>query len=393
MKKILVIGASALQLPAIQKAKELGYYVGVVDYNPNAVGIPFADEAFDVSTIDIEGVVRVARTFGPDGIVTLATDMPVRAVAAACEALGLPGISPETALRATDKGEMIQAFEKQGVAHPWYAIVPDYASLKKNADQISFPCIVKPTDNAGSRGVVLCREKAELEEAYQYALGESRGGVVILEEYLEGPEFSVEVMVTDGKPHVLQITDKCTTGAPHFVEMGHSQPTRQPVAVQKEIRECAIRAVRAVGINVGPAHVELIYTKKGPVMVELGARLGGDFIATHLVPLSTGIDMVEMTIRLACGEKIDLSPKWERGSAIRYFKTPTGTLRKIDGMERANKIPGVREVTFVHAVGETVGEIGSSVDRIGFVIADAPTAREAESICQKAMDAITVFVE
>ena len=103
MKKLLIIGASILQLPAIQKAKEMGFYVGVADFNPKAIGIKYADEYFNVSTIDIEGVCAVAEEFKPDGIFTLATDMPMRSIAAACKRLGLRGISPETALKATDK--------------------------------------------------------------------------------------------------------------------------------------------------------------------------------------------------------------------------------------------------------------------------------------------------
>ncbi len=260
MKKVLIIGASILQLPAIQKAKELGYYVGVADYNPEAIGIPYADEYFNVSTIDIDGVVEVAKRFKPNGIMTLATDMPMRAVAAACRELGLPGISPDTALKATDKAEMIKAFETHGVEHPWYYVVSDRSVFDLIVRQASYPCIIKPTDNAGSRGVVLCHDKSELIKGYEYASHESRGGTVIIEEYLQGPEFSVEVMVVDGVPHILQITDKITTGAPHFVEMGHTQPTSQPQNVQEKIKDLACRALKAVGINVGPAHVEMILT-------------------------------------------------------------------------------------------------------------------------------------
>ena len=109
---------------------------------------------------------------------------------------------------------------------------------------------------------------------YAYSRRESRGGAVMIEEYLEGPEFSVEVMVIDGEPHVLQITDKLTTGAPHFVEMGHSQPARQTEEAKEKITDLACRAVKAVGISCGPAHVEMILTKQGPKMVELGARMG-----------------------------------------------------------------------------------------------------------------------
>lgn len=393
MKKVLIIGASILQLPAIRKAKELGYYVGVADYNPNAIGIQYADEYFNVSTIDVDGVVRVAEEFRPDGIMTLATDMPMRAVAAACQKLGLCGISLETALKATDKGEMIKAFEACGVEHPWYYIVPTLDDLKNIIDKIIYPCIMKPTDNAGSRGVVLCHDRTELEAEYEYSHNESRGGAVIIEEYLQGPEFSVEVMVINGEPNVLQITDKLTTGTPHFVEMGHTQPTRQNDENANKIRDLACRAVKAVGINVGPAHVEMILTKDGPKMVELGARMGGDCITTHLVPLSTGIDMVGCTIQLACGEDIDIKPKFNKGSAIRYFDAHNGTIKTIKGVDEARTLPGIQEISIVHQVGDTIGEIGSSTDRIGFVISQADSNEEAIHVCENAINTVKIFLE
>lgn len=391
--RILIIGASILQLPAIKKAREMGCYIGVVDYNPQAIGIPLADEYFNVSTIDVDGVVAVAKQFKPDGIMTLATDMPMRAIAKACEACGLPGISFDTAVKATDKGEMIRAFEQHGVEHPWYFIVPDRDALERIVERVSYPCVMKPTDNAGSRGVVLCRSRDDLLGQYGYAKHESRGGAVIVEEYLQGPEFSVEVMVVHGEPHVLQITDKLTTGAPHFVEMGHSQPTRQPEAAREKIRDLACRAVKAVGINIGPAHVEMILTKDGPKMVELGARMGGDCITTHLVPLSTGVDMIQATIDLACGREPEIEPTCAKGSAIRYFDTPCGVIRSIDGADAAERIEGVQEIRFVHGVGDTAQEISSSLDRVGFVIAQADTAEEAVALCEKACSFVRVSVE
>ena len=392
MKKVLIIGASILQLPAIKKAKELGYYVGVADYNPKAIGIPYADEYYNVSTIDIDGVVRVAQEFKPDGIMTLATDMPMRSVAAACKALGLTGISPETAIKATDKGEMIKAFETNRVEHPWYFIADDEFVFYEIINYVTYPCIMKPTDNAGSRGVVLCHNRSELEKEYGYSKAESRQGAIIIEEFLQGPEFSVEIMVIDGQPHVLQITDKLTTGAPHFVEMGHSQPTRQPESIRKSIRDLACRAVSALGINVGPAHVEIILTNTGPKMVELGARMGGDCITTHLVPLSTGIDMVGATIRQACGEDIDLKPKYNKASAIRYFQTKHGVIRAIEGVENASGIDCIKEIAFVNKIGDYVNDIGSSGDRIGFVIAQASSVDNAIKACEKAMSLVKIII-
>lgn len=393
MKRVLVIGASILQMPAILKAKELGYYVGTVDYNPKAVGIPYADEFFEVSTIDTEAVAQVAKEFKADGVMTLATDMPMRSVARAAEVCGLPGISMDTAIKVTDKGEMIKAFEANGVEHPWYFIAPNQTAFEEIKGNVIYPCIMKPTDNAGSRGVVLAHSLEELENEYSYTVGESRKGGVIIEEYMEGHEVSVEVMTVNGEPHILQVTDKITTGAPHFVEMGHTQPSRLGEENVAKISDLASRAVNAVGIQNGPAHVEIMLTKDGPKMVELGARMGGDCITTHLVPLSTGIDMVRSTIEIACGQETDIEPKYNKGSAIRYFKTPEGVIKSISGVDEARAIPGVKEITFVKNVGDKVGSIDSSVDRVGFVIAQGENADEAEAICERAIHSIDIEID
>ena len=393
MNRLLIIGASILQLPAIHKAKEMGLYVGVVDYNPNAVGVPYADEFFNVSTIDEEGVYQAAKSFGADGIMTLATDMPMRSVAYACSRLGLTGISYETAVKATDKGEMIRAFEQSGVEHPWYYILSSEEDMTRLSDRITYPCITKPTDNSGSRGVMLVNSREELEEALAYSRENGRTGSVIVEEYMTGPEVSVEVMVLEGVPHVLQVTDKLTTGAPHFVEMGHTQPCRLPEADLEKIRDLASRAAKAVGITDGPAHVEIILTGSGPKMVELGARMGGDCITTHLVPLSTGVDMIRATIEISLGKKPDIAPKWDKGSAIRFFDIPAGIISGITGEAEAKALPNIREISISKRPGDAAGSIGSSVDRGGFVIAQAENADAAAAASEAARDTVRFTVE
>lgn len=388
MKKLLIIGASILQLPAIKKAKEMGLEVAVADYDPKAVGIPFADRYFNASTIDVDAICKVAQEYRPDGIMTLATDMPMRSVAAATALLGLPGISMDTAIKATDKGEMIKAFEVHGVESPWFRIIKDQEDLNAAKRDFSYPCVMKPTDNAGSRGVTLLRSEEDLEDAYAYSRRQSRGGAVIVEEFLQGSEVSVEVMVVDGEPHVLAVTDKLTTGAPHFVEMGHSQPSQLAESDVAKIKDLAVRAVLAVGINCGPAHVEIMNTKDGPKMIELGARMGGDCITTHLVPLSTGIDMVRATIDVSLGNCPDIEPKWDKGSAIRFFNAPRGKIRLISGMEEASRIEGVKELFLPKKVGESIGEIFSSIDRSGYVIAQGFSARKAVEVCESALSLV-----
>lgn len=390
MKRLLIIGASILQLPAIKKAKELGHYVAVADFNPNAVGIPYADEFYNASTIDIEAICKVAEEFKPDGIMTLATDMPMRSIAAATSRLGLPGISMDTAIKSTDKGEMIKAFKEYGVESPWFYIIENVTMLNALLPQLSYPCILKPTDNAGSRGVMLVKSVEELIKAYQYSVSQSRGGLVILEEYMTGPEVSVEVMVVDGEPHVLQVTDKLTTGAPYFVEMGHNQPSMLPAEDVEKIKDLACRAVKSVGINCGPSHVEIKLTPTGPKMVELGARMGGDCITTHLVPLSTGVDMIKATIDVSLGLNPDITPTLRKSSAIRFFDAPCGVISAIEGVEEALAIDGVQEISFTKNVGDEVKEIHSSIDRCGFVIAQCDSVPEAIEACDKAMESMQI---
>lgn len=393
MKKLLIIGASILQLPAIKKAKEMGLYVAVIDYNPNAIGIQYADEYFNASTMDEDAVLEVAKEFKPNGIMTLATDMPMRGVAKVSETLGLQGISYETAVKATDKYDMIKAFEENNVPAPWFYLIKNDKELSQLKDKLSYPCIMKPTDNAGSHGVVKIHSYEELLNKYEYSQKNSRQGNVIVEEYLDGQEVSVEIMVVDGVVNILQITDKFTTDAPYFVEMGHSQPSRLDLDIQNKIKDVAERACKAIGINQGPAHVEMKVTSQfGPKMIELGARMGGDNITTHLVPLSTGIDMVESTIRIALGEHPNITPTLNCGSAIKYFEVPFGVITSIENVEDALKIEGVKQISFTKNIGDESTPIHCSNDRIGFVIAQAENAEKALRVCEEAMKKIKIDI-
>ena len=396
-KKIMILGASILQLPAIEKAKEMGYFVVAVDMNPEAVGFQVPGiETEVISTIDIPAVVEAAKKHKIDGVMTLASDMPMRTVAAVAREMGLVGVTDDTALKATDKAVMRQCLQDNGVPVPRFFRVEDKASYEKAVAEFTIPFVVKPADNSGSRGIVLVEDIHNAEEvanAYEYSRQYSRNGNVVVEEYMRGPEVSVETLSVDGVCYVIQITDKLTTGAPHFVEMGHSQPTRHAPEIAEKIRQVVVAANRAVGIQNGPSHTEVIVTEEGPKIVEIGARLGGDCITTHLVPLSTGVDMVENCIRIALGEKPDLQPKFQKGSAIRYFSQKPGKVTAIDGVADAEALEGIRQVSIVHGIGETVGEIDSSAARMGFVIAQAEDAESAIALCRKAVDLIDITIE
>lgn len=396
-KKLMILGASDFQLPAILKAKEMGLIVGVVDIDKNAVGIPYADKYFCVSTIDEKGVYEATKKFDADGIVTLCTDMPVRALAYTCEKMGLKGIDYQAALCSTDKGLMLNAFERERVAHPKYLIFSASDSIEKLIDdaesKIGYPMITKPTDNSGSRGIMLVKNRSQLVNAVEYSSSNGRTGNIVVEEYMRGPEFSIEIIVLDGTVHVLQVTDKLTNGSPHFVEIGHSQPTRMAEKTEKEVKDLAARAALAVGIKNGAAHAEIIVTNEGPKLVEIGARMGGGCITTHLVPFSTGIDMTKVMIQVAIGDTPDLQRRFNKGAAIRFIEPREGTVTSIEGREKAARVPGIKVIEIQCRVGQQLKKLENGTGRIGYVISQGETVEEAIKSCERAISYIKVNVE
>lgn len=399
MKKIMILGASILQLPAIEKAINMGLQVIAVDMNPEAVGFSVEGVQREViSTIDTPAVLEAARRHQIDGIMTLATDMPMRTVAVVARELNLVGITDDTAVKATNKAFMREALQADGVPVPMFFRVSskhDYLQAVEAIRVAGYRCIIKPADNSGSRGINLLAdfEHETIEKAYEYSKRSSRSGDLMVEEFMEGPEVSVETLSVMGECHVIQITDKLTTGAPYFVEMGHSQPSQLSEKIKEKIAEVAIAANHAIGIENGPSHTEIKVTKDGPKIVELGARLGGDNITTHLVPLSTGVDMVECCIRIALGVKPDLNIKFHKGSAVRYFKVSQGKIIGIEGISDAEKIEGVKQISVVHGIGESLNGIRSSGDRAGFIIAQGKNVENAIKVCELANNLIHINVE
>lgn len=365
--------------------------------NPDATGFKEAGiEKEIISTTDAYAVLEAAKKHSIDGIMTLASDIPMRTVALVSTELGLAGISNDTALKATNKAVMRQCLKEHNVPVPDFFKVSDKNEYFEAVRHFKASFIVKPADNSGSRGVFLVDSIDDakiIEEAYIYSHQYSRSGDVVVEEYMQGLEVSVETLTVDGECHVIQITDKLTNGAPHFVETGHSQPACLSSETAEQIGRAAKAANRAVGITNGPSHTEIIVTGEGPKIVELGARLGGDCITTHLVPLSTGVNMVECCIRSSLGEKPDIERKFSKGSAIRYFRQKAGTVKSIQGVEEAEKLDGVKQISFVIGVGMKITNIINSAARMGFVIAQSDSAEHAVSICEQAMDRVRIEIE
>lgn len=397
-KRMMILGASALQVPAIKAAKEMGYEIILVDYDENAVGFPLADVKLVVSTLDMEEVYKQALIYKPDVVITSTSDGPVRTAAYVNEKLGKkPDLSYEDALCATIKSNMRNRLKENHVPVPAYYTADNFESFQAAAETLD-DCIVKPSDNAGSRGVVLLegnqkQEEKELCRIYEYSKKNSRNGIVMIEEFMVGPEVSVEAITVDGETEIIAITDKYITPPPYFVELAHSEPSRLSEEIQGQIRDIALQAIRAIRLQNGPSHTEVKITEEGPKIVEIAARLGGDFITSRLVPLSTGVDLVGASVQLAAGKKPELKRKWQKAAAIHFIHGEQGKIQCLEETEEMSRLDGIEEVAIYKKPGDVVDGTKSSNDRLGHIITTGRTPEEAMEKGRKALECIRLEYE
>lgn len=286
-----------MQKPVVERAKEMGLRTICFAWPQGAVCKDICDTFYPVSITEKEEILRLCREEHIDGICTIASDVAAPTVAYVAQQMGLPGNDYESAVRAHDKYLMRETLVAAGVDCP-------------KTDGAVLPVIVKPTDRSGSLGVQKVERPEDLQPAIEKAKSLSICGEAIVEEFIEGREISVEMISQNGVHHALQITDKDTTGAPHFVELGHHQPSSLPADMQTRIFAITRHALDALGITNGASHSEYKITDAGRIVVmEIAGRMGGDFIGSDLVQLSTGYDFLRGVIEVALGMPIQVEMK------------------------------------------------------------------------------------
>ena len=317
-KNLAVIGASYLQLPLILKAKEMGYTTHVFAWKADDVGESAADHFYPISIIEKDAILNECSRIGICGICSIASDLAAVTVNHVADRLHLTGNSPECTLKSTHKYEMRNAFRDNHDPGPDFLLVKDSADIKPM--DLKLPVIVKPTDRSGSRAVTRVDSVKDLEGAVRRALDESFEKRAIIEEYVEGTEYSLEGMSWKGQHHILAMTLKQTTGAPHFIETGHVQPAPVDRKTFELAKKTVIHALTSLDVQNSASHSEIRISRDGRInIIEIGARMGGDCIGSDLVPLSTGIDYVKAVIMTACSQKPDLSPKNPPGRASVHY--------------------------------------------------------------------------
>lgn len=368
MNKLAVIGASYLQLPLVKKAKEIGLEVHCFAWAEGAVCKDLADFFYPISIVDKEEILDVCQQVGIDGICTIASDVAAPTVAYVANKMNLVGNDYDAAVRANNKYQMREAFMKAGVPCPKYMMVtPDtfeIEAIKDEFKKLNYPMIVKPSDRSGSLGVTKVEEPAELYSAIELAMEKSFKHQAMVEEFIEGREISVEFISYNGVHYPLQITDKVTTGAPHFVELEHHQPSTLSEKMFTTIYDITKNALNALGLTNGASHAEYKITDDGRIAImEIGGRMGGDFIGSDLVRLSTGYNFVKGVIDVALSQFETPVKTLNMCSGVYFLCKETEHLKETIENWKSNPCFVEGEIT-----DNELREVTCSADRSGYVI-------------------------
>ena len=317
MKRLAIIGASYLQEPLIQKAKSKGIETHVFAWAAGDVGEKSADYFYPISIVEKEQILDKCREIGIDGICSIASDLAAITVNYVAQNMGLIGNSMSCVAVSTNKHNMRLCFEKNGDPSPKSIRVEKISDL--DGVELNYPVIVKPVDRSGSRGITKLDNRAGLETAIEAAKNQGFEKCALVEEFATGQEYSVEYISWKGEHTFLTLTKKYTTGAPEFIETGHLEPAPIDSVTLNRIQDVVSHALNSLGIQYGASHSELKISKDGKInLIEIGGRMGGDFIGSSLVELSTGYDFLDAVIDVALGKAPTSRKSKNEYAAVRF---------------------------------------------------------------------------
>ncbi len=398
---VLVIAAGYWQIPLIETVKRLGFRAVAIDRDPNAPGAKIADRFEAVDITDVEGAVSLADDIGVCGVVSDQTDISVPTLAKVTSALNLPGPSPEAAYNTTNKARMRELSKLAGLQNPKYRICESVDDGKRAIEEdhedapggVGLPCVVKPTDSQASRGVRKVDSRKELvpaiEEAFEYT-GEGR---ILIEEFLDGIEVTVEGCRYAGETHLLGVSAKRHTPPPHIIAMNLDFPAPFPGKTHEEIHRMYDALVKALGISAGSIHGELIVTGKGIFLVEMANRGGGSGTSSHVIPAISGVDLLEANVRYAVGDERPVERTLEKASVLRFLLFPPGKVKEIKGLEEAQNIHGVVRTDLYIKPGDELVSPVMDTQRHGYIITAGEELSEAQRVADEVERAISVTYE
>ena len=398
---LLLIGGGPNQLSAIQAATSRGLRLSVLDGDRDALGRGHADHFANVSTRDVKAAVAFASDlndqFKIHGVMTMASESAVT-VAAIAQELALPGVSVEAALRATHKGLRHEAFQHAGVPSPRFMRVKNLVQAQEALESLGVPVVVKPVDGAGSRGVQKINTGTELPAAVAEIFAISKVREILIEEFLIGSEHSIEGLVVAGAVRWTGFSDRNyalkEVAFPYFVEDGDTMPSLLTPSAKSAVEQAATNAVKALGIKWGPVKGDILVNESGPKVIEMAARLSGDFFCDVTSPLHNGIELVPAVMDMCLGLPLAgeaLSPKFSRGVALRGLWGRNGVVADIEGIDELYQFPGVSLARLEPKwQRESLPKRATRRDRLAVVVTTADTRDEATYRAKVAINSLRI---
>lgn len=403
-KRLLIIGAGLEQVPAYQLARKKGLVVVGTDMDPEAPAFEFADDALVASTRNVDETLAVVKAYASkypiDGVMTIANDVPYT-VAAVAEALGLPHADKEAVRKLTNKVQMKTAFQSVGVETPEFTTVRNLDELEAATKRYSFPLILKPSDGRGSNGVLYLEAETDLSWAFAHSMASCDNGLLVLEEFINGPQLSVEGVFVDECYHCVAFADRNYSNLPEtkpfIVEDGGTIPSRFNDDVLEEIRAVIEAGARSLGLIWGPVKADIVIGDNGrPQIIELAGRLSGNYLATHHIPFAYGVDLVGAIIDLCLDLEIDsnsLTPKYKKYLGVRYFFPPEGKIAAIDGVGALEGDSATHTLAIYAKPGDSQTAINCHAARAGTVMMRGGTYASATEKAEWAAKTIKFQIE
>ncbi len=361
-KKIAILGANYQYLSFYRQTKALGYEIYSFGRasDDHVSAEKYADHFYDISFKEKERILGICKQEGVQGVTSFIIESALPYVYYISRGLGIPCNSPECEALTENKFTMREQMRKEGVNCPAYKAIKSV----EEAEGVPFPVIVKPSDSGGSRGVTLVRDKKDLAIAVERAFEWSPSRTALVEQFIEGREFSIEGISYQGRHHVLQITDKETTGAPYFVELAHHQPAELNQEQWNSIANLTLKLLTALKVEYGASHTEIKMDGDGiPYVIEMGARMGGDYINSDMVYLSTGYDFVKGILEISTGCFTEPSFPIKQHSGV-YFLCEETKEKVLPYIENKDKYPFVYDAD----IWGKIQKVQCNSDRGGYFI-------------------------
>ncbi|WP_156573210.1 ATP-grasp domain-containing protein [Bacillus luti] len=392
MKKVLIIGAGFLQTFVIKKAKEMGYYTIAIDKNPNSIGFAYADEYEIIDIIDQEACLNYATSKNINGVMTAATDYGVLSAAYIAQEMKLLGLNYEVAKVIKNKYMVRrELFVNKVDDIAQYYEIGNIRELDEITSKIKFPVMVKPCDGSGSKAAKRVNSKAYLKKACDEAIQASLIGKALIEDFIEGREYGVESFVYDGEINVLGVMGKYMTNPPNYAELGHCIPSQ--LAIEEKVKEVAKKAIEVLGINFGAVNMDILVTKDNRIcIVDIGARMGGNLIGSHLIPMGTGIDYMGSLIQASLGELRGLNIHGPaRNVVTRLLALQPGKVIELPNFIEIEKNNDVKIYCNIEE-GTVIREYQTNLDGCGYVVSASEDIKVATSKAETVKELIDLKI-